>query len=299
MADVFISYHRSDGASALARRIAGELESRGVTCWYDTKNTAPVDFVERIVTEIESCKVFLFIWDEKANEDSKKRNSYVRSEIQCAYGEKRIALFPFQVGKFEQNKTLKFYFAHINIPYGGDTPETAQIEELVNAIADILGKTQPPPAKIIKSDNSPMTWGEAFGLSEPQTSSAKIIKSGKCGDNVNCTLDENGVLTLSGSGAMWDFTWNMPSAPPWWKVREKISHIEILNGVTNIGKKAFWGCKNLTSVNISDSVARIEKWAFDDCAKLKSVSVPAKTKIISDAFSPYIRITRREQADNQ
>ena len=124
MADVFISYHRSDGASALVRRIAGELESRGVSCWYDTKNTAPVDFVQRIVTEIECCKVFLFIWDEKANEDSKQANSYVRSEIQWAYGEKHIALFPFQVGNFKQNETLKFYFGHINIPYGGDTPET-------------------------------------------------------------------------------------------------------------------------------------------------------------------------------
>ena len=221
MADVFISYHRSAGASALVRRIAGELENRGVSCWYDTQNAAPVDFVERIVKEINCCKVLLFLWDEQANEDSKQENSYVRSEIQWAYGRKRIALRPFRVGNFnfEQNETLMFYFSHINIPYGGDTPETAQTTELVNAIADILGKTQSPPI-----------------ITQQPTTPPKIIESGKCGDNVAYTL-ENGVLTISGNGSMWDFEWNDKVRnlnPPWRSQREMISHIEIQNGVTKI-----------------------------------------------------------------
>ncbi|MBR0280111.1 MAG: leucine-rich repeat protein [Oscillibacter sp.] len=273
MADVFISYHRSPGASALVRRIAGELENRGVSCWYDTQNAAPVDFVERIVTEIESSKAFVFLWDEQANEDSKKRNSYVRSEIQCAYGEKHIALFPFQVGDFEKNKTLKFYFGHINIPYGGDTPENAQTTELVNAIADTLGRTQPPPV-----------------VTQPQTLPAKIIESGKCGeqgDNVTYTLDENGVLTISGNGAMSDcrkyilgMLWDYSS--PWGKRRKTISRVNIQKGVTMIADGAFAAHIGLIRVNIPDSVTSIGNSAFHDCKKLISVNIPDSVTSIGD-----------------
>ena len=67
MADVFISYHRTEGTSALARRIADELESKGISCWYDTKDLSPIWFVHAIQTEIQRCKVFLLIWDMGAN----------------------------------------------------------------------------------------------------------------------------------------------------------------------------------------------------------------------------------------
>ena len=280
MADVFISYHRSPGASALVRRIAGELENRGVSCWYDTQNAAPVDFVERIVMEIESCKAFVFVWDEQANEDSKKRNSYVRSEIQCAYGEKHIALFPFQVGDFEKNKTLKFYFGHINIPYGGNAPETAQTTELVNAISDVLGKTQPPP--IIKQSQVPST---------------KIIKSGYCGKNVTYTLDENGVLTIYGNGSTWDFYWDLrtnTANTPWWNERNMIFRLDIQYGVNQIGTNTFGGCRNLTKANIPNSINCIHASAFSGCYKLQSVSLPDWTIIDGDTF-PFTSVTRRER----
>ena len=310
VADVFISYHRSPGASALVRRIAGELENRGVSCWYDTQNAAPVDFVERIVMEIESCKAFVFVWDEQANEDSKKRNSYVRSEIQCAYGEKHIALFPFQVGDFEKNKTLKFYFAHINIPYGGDTPETAQTGALINAIADVLGKTQPPPAAPIISQEELEHLMKSF-----VPPSAKVIKSGECGDNVTYTLDENGVLIISGNGAIRDYSsfddelealFAKSDAkrkelhyPSWDDRSTKISRIEIQNGITRIGTAAFDFFTNLKSVSIPDSVTSIGDWAFYDCKKLKRVSVPAKAEIGVCAFEDTTIVTRRKSAENQ
>ena len=320
MADVFISYHRSPGASALVRRIAGELENRNVSCWYDTQNAAPVDFVERIVTEIESCKAFVFLWDEQANEDSKKRNSYVRSEIQCAYGEKHIALFPFQVGDFEKNKTLKFYFGHINIPYGGDTPEIAHTTELVNAIADVLEKNQLTPEVTPQPQTLPPVVERRQSISKspkkqvkPQSRHAKIIKTGKYGkgfDKVMYTLDENGVLIISGSGAMWESAWYSHIHPAtslytiskitsWVDKREMISHVEIQNGITSIGSYAFYGCENLKSVSISDSVTSIGNFAFYNCEKLKRVSIPMNAKIEKDSFSTTTRVTRRKRKRNQ
>ena len=295
MADVFISYHRSDGASALVRRIAGELESRGISCWYDTKNTAPVDFVELIVTEIDCCKVFLFLWDEKANKNSKERNSYVRREIHRAY-KKNVALVPFRVGDFEKNPTLEFYFDPINILYGGDSPETAQIGELVNAITDALDKPQSPP---------------------------KIVKRGNCGtrgDNVTYTLTESGVLTISGYGGICDY---FPMAhvdlmnPPWWNERKSISHVKIQNGITSIGTWAFgncdgllnasipdsvtsiqmfsfYACTGLTSINIPDSVTFIGDFAFANCQNLTRISLSAKAEVEKHTFPDTVRVTRRE-----
>ena len=208
MADVFISYCRSAGTAELVRRIAGELESRGISCWYDTKTAAPVDFVKRIVTEIDRCKVFLFLWDAKSNANFEESRSYVRREVHRAT-KKNAALCPFQIGDFEKSPTLEFYFDYINIPYGGDTPETARTGELVEAIAEMLGK---PPA--------PTAQPKPQAAAPPPT---KIIKRGECGyegGNVTFTLDENGVLTISGNGRMR----NMMTIDdtPWWDEHKKI-----------------------------------------------------------------------------
>ncbi len=44
--------------------------------------------------------------------------------------------------------------------------------------------------------------------------------------------------------------------------------------VTEIGKYAFFGCNNLSSVQIPDSVERISDGAFHSCKALKSVTIP-------------------------
>ena len=44
--------------------------------------------------------------------------------------------------------------------------------------------------------------------------------------------------------------------------------------VTSIGKSAFSGCKNLTSVVIPSGVTNIGYWAFENCSSLTSVTIP-------------------------
>lgn len=63
--------------------------------------------------------------------------------------------------------------------------------------------------------------------------------------------------------------------------RSQASHIEIpesLEGltVTEIGKKAFLGNKNLTEVWLPDSVREIGDWAFAHCSNLKTIVLPGR-----------------------
>ena len=64
-----------------------------------------------------------------------------------------------------------------------------------------------------------------------------------------------------------------------------IESVFIPEGVTSIGKSAFYNCKSLTSVVIPDGVISIGDAAFEDCENLVSVTIPnSVTRIGDNAF---------------
>ncbi|MCD8332505.1 MAG: leucine-rich repeat protein [Oscillospiraceae bacterium] len=94
--------------------------------------------------------------------------------------------------------------------------------------------------------------------------------SGTCGDNLTWTLDEDGVLTISGTGDMADYNSTEPS---WYSSRTLITSVVIESGVTSIGACAFQSCTNLKSVAIPASVASIGNFAFYGRTGLKNVYI--------------------------
>ena len=112
--------------------------------------------------------------------------------------------------------------------------------------------------------------------------SSLFAQSGTCGDNLTWNLT-NGVLVISGTGAMTDF--NSTSDNPWYEHRNAIKSAIICDGVTSIGKGAFYNCSGLTSVTIGNSVASIKQGAFQNCSVLPSIVIPnSVTSIEYGAF---------------
>ena len=105
--------------------------------------------------------------------------------------------------------------------------------------------------------------------------------SGECGMNVTYSFNSStGVLTISGAGAMADYTSNR--YVPWYSYRGNVTSAVVENGVTRIGNYAFNNCANMTSVTIPASVTSIGRIAFRDCDSLTTVAIPNSVTSIGD-----------------
>ena len=119
---------------------------------------------------------------------------------------------------------------------------------------------------------------------------ATNIASGKCGDNLIWTLDNNGTLTVSGTGSMdtYDFYY---TDPPWYKQKDGIKTVVIDGGVTSIGNCSF-SSSAVSSLKISEGTKSIRWGAFYYCAKLTNVTIPKSvTEIADEAFDGCTSLT--------
>lgn len=114
--------------------------------------------------------------------------------------------------------------------------------------------------------------------------------SNSCGDNLQWKLDEDGTLTITGTGPMINF--DDPSKAPWYSRRSTIKAVSIGDGVTSIGSRAFQDCSNLTDVTIPESVTAIWNAAFYLCGSLTDVTIPKSvTDIEGYAFKDCRSLT--------
>lgn len=95
-----------------------------------------------------------------------------------------------------------------------------------------------------------------------------------CGKNANYEIDNNGVLTISGTGEMFNWDIEDDKNPPWYDIRTSIKTIVINDGITNISKDAFSGFENLERIQIPNSVTDIGQGAFWNCKSLEKISLP-------------------------
>ncbi len=131
------------------------------------------------------------------------------------------------------------------------------------------------------------------------------LAGGVCGENVQWNFYGNGVLRISGSGAMTNLTSH--SQQPWANYRHLIEKIVIGKEITyiadyafayspnvtvvefeegsilaTVGSLAFRNCAILTSVVLPDSVVQIKGYAFDDCYALENFRMSQNVVSIKD-----------------
>ena len=121
---------------------------------------------------------------------------------------------------------------------------------------------------------------ETYAATEGWNELANIVQLpyGKCGDNATWEFAD-GVLTISGTGAMYDYAGN---DTPWNAYRfSEIKNVVVNEGITRIGDSAFRGFEVAESVLLPESLTSIGNRAFSGNA-LREITMPNSLTIIED-----------------
>lgn len=105
--------------------------------------------------------------------------------------------------------------------------------------------------------------------------------AGSCGENVQWEL-LGGVLTISGSGPMANYSENNPA--PWQAQEETVRAVIVEEGVTSVGDCAFLNMDQIRSVKLASSVKLVGRWAFSGCYELALLDLGGVEEIEQNAF---------------
>ena len=123
------------------------------------------------------------------------------------------------------------------------------------------------------------SFAAAYPVPEGDYGKAEMpeVASGKCGDDLTWKLDGNGLLTISGTGAMWDYDWG---ETPWFS--SGVKHIVVEKGVTRLGNHAFQVKDyNVQSVSLPEGLLEIGSWALSNL-KQRDLRLPESLTTIRD-----------------
>ena len=99
-----------------------------------------------------------------------------------------------------------------------------------------------------------ISWGITASAEETGT----VTWTQTEGDNLTWTLTADGTMTISGEGAMKDYSYGSPAT----KKKDSVKKVVIEDGVTSIGYPAFSDCTGLESIEIPSDVTSIGDYAF-------------------------------------
>ncbi len=175
--------------------------------------------------------------------------------------------------------------------FDADTPITEDTELVAVRADHVLVKTEAvAPTNTTTGNNEYYTcsicgkvFKDALGTIETTVEAEILPKLAGESGNLTWVWTEDGVLTISGSGKMEDYS--SDAKAPWGKYQSQITEVVLEAGVTSIGAYAFCGYSNLIGLTIPESITSIGESAFYGCSNLTGVTVPEGiTSIGSGAF---------------
>ena len=135
--DVFICYSRKD--SELANEIAETLRNAGISCFIDNNMTNP-DLWDVLVSEIENCKVFLYLGSKNT-----AKALITPKELTYAVNHKdRSCIYPYFIDDYPLPKVHEFLLADINWRKKSTHPiDNGLIPDLKAVLSGNISHSQP------------------------------------------------------------------------------------------------------------------------------------------------------------
>ena len=139
--------------------------------------------------------------------------------------------------------------------------------------------------RALKSDGTAGAWSSIVSVTYRKPAAATVA-SGKCGDSAKWKLDAEGTLTISGTGATYDFFDDYNCTAPWYdaELRLQIKKAVVNKGITYVGTYAFRDCAELTSVSLPAGLEEMGSSVFRYCESLTSITIPAGVTAIGGDF---------------
>ena len=184
-----------------------------------------------------------------------------------------------------------------------------QVQELIDALPSLEGlkamTAEQQQAACMEIQNAYDAYKALTEEEQAQITGAEIFESlleffnsmaaplqegGDLGGSLSWDL-ENGTLTISGNGAMPNFSNDY--SPPWLSLGDSITSVTIGEGVTTVGDHAFdndagdYG--NLSNVTFSNSVETIGEQAFENCG-LTALTIPGSVRTIKKEAFAYCKL---------
>ena len=139
MADVFVSYARSDKARVAP--LVAAIEAQGWSVWWDPEIAAGQEFDRQIATELKSAAAVVVVWTPTSVE-----SRWVRGEARDAAD--RGVLVPVRFDGAELPIDVRAIHT-TNLDGWGENPASAAVQELLRSLGAMINRqrtTQPAPA---------------------------------------------------------------------------------------------------------------------------------------------------------
>jgi protein-histidine pros-kinase len=134
---VFISHSSKD--RPIADAICNHLESAGIRCWIAPRDIAfGADWTEGILRGIDSCRVFVLVFSENAND-----SEHVRREVAKAFS-LGLAVIPFRTEPVSPNRSLGYFLETVHWLDAITPPLQNHFRALTDQVKQLLGNEQDP-----------------------------------------------------------------------------------------------------------------------------------------------------------